>query len=139
MSSFYYHNGLGNVGSYQVSARPFLTSSLEVPASGSTVKTISFETVTRFITITNTLAGGDPPAPLRFGFSEAGLKGSAGPASLNYAVLNNGESFTAEFRVIAVHLMGDSALPTSASVVAGLTSIDEELLSTNWSGSTGVG
>ncbi len=139
MSSFYYHNGLGNVGSYQVSARPFLTSSLEVPASGAVVKTVSFETVTRFITITNTLAGGDPSAPLRFGFSEAGVKGSAGPGSLNYAVLNNGESFTGEFRVIAVHLMGDSALPTSASVVAGLTSIDEELLSTNWSGSTGVG
>ena len=58
MSTNLYHSpGLGNVGSYQMSARPYLTSSLSVPFSSATPLEISFDTVTSFVVITNTLPG----------------------------------------------------------------------------------
>ena len=136
MSSFYYHNGLGNVGSYQVSAKPFLTSSLTVPATGSSPLEISFDTVTRFVIITNTLPGSETNVPMRFGFSVDGINGLE---NNNYAILNNGESFEAEFKIIKLYLLSDNTSECSASVVAGLTAIDQELLTNNWSGSAGVG
>jgi hypothetical protein len=134
--NYSYGVGLRNVGSYQVSARPFLTSSLNVPASGSTPLEVSFDSVTRFVIVTNTLAGSEPNVPLRFGFSSNGVKGVE---NNNYAILNNGESFEAEFKVTSVYLMSDSPNECSASVVAGLTGINESHLATNWSGSLGVG
>jgi len=57
----------------------------------------------------------------------------------NYAILNNGESFEAEFKVTSVYLMSDSPNECSASVIAGLTGIDQSHLANNWSGSVGVG
>jgi hypothetical protein len=128
--------GLGNVGSYQVSGRPFLTSSLAVPASGSTTLKVSFESVSRFVVITNTLPGSETNVPLRFGFSDAGVKGSI---DNNYLILNNGESFEAEFKVIDVYLMSDTLNECSASIAAGLTGINKTSLVDNWSGSIGVG
>lgn len=131
-----YKVGLSHVGSYQASARPYLTSSLAVPATTQTPIEISFETVTRFVIITNTLAGSATNVPLRFGFSANGVKGVE---NNNYAILNNGESFEAEFKTTSVFLLSDSANECSASVVAGLTGIDHGLLPFNWSGSAGVG
>jgi|DEB0MinimDraft_6_1074348.scaffolds.fasta_scaffold03208_8 hypothetical protein len=134
--NYSYGTGLRNVGSYQVSARPYLTSSLNVPASGNTPKEVSFDSVTRFVIITNTLAGSAPNVPLRFGFSANGVQGIE---DSNYAILNNGESFEAEFKVTSVYLMSDSPNECSASVIAGLTGIDQSHLANNWSGSVGVG
>lgn len=128
--------GLNHVGSYQASARPFLTSSLNVPASSGTPTAVSFESVSKFIVITNTLPGSATNVPLRFGFSEAGVKGTV---NNNYGILNNGESFEADFKVARVYLLSDSANECSASVIAGLTGIGSNHLSTNWSGSAGVG
>jgi hypothetical protein len=137
MSNSIYHSpGLGNVGSYQMSARPYLTSSLAVPASGSTTLQVSFETVTSFVIITNTLAGSATNVPLRFGFSENGVKGLV---NNNYGILNNGETFEADFRITSVFLMSDSVNECSASIIAGLTGIDKQRLVDNWSGSAGVG
>jgi hypothetical protein len=128
--------GLGNVSSYQISGRPFLTSSLAVPANASDPLLIEFETVSRFVVITNTLPGSATNVPLRFGFSENGVKGTP---DNNYGILNNGESFEAEFRVTSVYLLSDNTSPLSASVIAGLTSIGRGALRNNWSGSAGVG
>jgi len=132
-----YYPGLGNVPSYQVSARPYLTSSLSVPVSSSSPIEVSFQSVSRFVIITNTLPGSETNVPLRFGFSSNGVKGVE---NNNYATLNNGESFEAEFKVTKVYLLSDSgANECSASVVAGLTGIGAAHLSGNWSGSSGVG
>ena len=137
MSGSRYNPGLGNVGSFQVSSRPYLTSSLTIPVSSSTPHRISFESVSRFVIITNTLAGSAANVPLRFGFSENGVKGIE---NNNYGILNNGESFEADFKVTSIYLLSDSgASECSASVCAGLTGIGGEHLATNWSGSTGVG
>lgn len=133
--NFRYSVGLNNVGSYQVSVRPYLTSSLAIPASG-TVFHIQFESVTKFVTITNTIPASSPTADLRFGFSENGVKGIS---DNNYAVLSNGESYTGDFKVTSLYLMGDSVAPCSASVVAGLTGIGRSHLLNNWTGSVGVG
>lgn len=135
-SNFKYTMGLGHVPSYQTAARPFLTSSLTVPALGSTPLEISFESVSKFIIVTNTLPGSVTNVPLRFGFSSLGVSGSV---DNNYAVLNNSESFEAGFKVTSVFLLSDGSNECSASVVAGLTGIDNSHLSTNWSGSIGVG
>lgn len=128
--------GLHDVPSYQMSARPFLSSSIEVPGNTSDPVHIRFDSVSKFVIITNTLPGEDANVPLRFGFSENGVKGTE---NNNYAVLNNGESFEGEFRVTSVFLLSDTTLATSGSVVAGLTQIGADRLVTNWSGSSGVG
>ena len=134
--NFNYTNGLGNVGSYQISSIPYLTSSLTIPASGSTPKVIQFPNVTRFIVVTNTIPPSEPSRPFRFGFSENGI--NAVDAN-NYVVLDNGESFTAEFRVTKIFLMSDNTSEATGSVVAGLTGITNHHLPNNWSGSAGIG
>ena len=136
-SEFHRHSvGLGHVGSYQASARPYLTSSLTVPASSGTPLEVQFESVSKFVIISNTLPGSVPNVPLRFGFSAAGVRGDV---TNNYGILNNNESFEADFRVVSVFLLSDSASECSASVIAGLTGIHKNHLATNWSGSVGVG
>ena len=127
--------GLGYLPSYQASGVPYLTSSLTIPNTNQDPLTISFNTVTRFIIITNTY-NGTQNRPMRFGFSENGVKGTV---NNNYAVLNNGESFEAELRVSKVFLLSDSVFSTSGSVIAGLTDINADLIYNNWSGSQGVG
>ena len=73
---------------------------------------------------------------MRFGFSANGVKGVE---NNNYGILNNGESFEAEFKVVSVYLLSDSVNNATASVIAGLTGIDNQRLVDNWSGSSGVG
>jgi hypothetical protein len=76
-SNFRYHSGLGNTAAFQTSAKPYLTSSLTVPASGSEPLEIQFENVTKFVIITNTVPAEDTNVPLRFGFSANGVKGDS--------------------------------------------------------------
>lgn len=134
--NFKYTMGLGHVPSYQASARPYLTSSLTVPIFSAAPIEISFESVSRFVIVTNILPGSATNVPLRFGFSVNGIKGVE---DNNYGVLNNGESFEAPFKVISLYLLSDSTSQCSASVIAGLTGIDKSHLRTNWTGSIGVG
>ena len=137
MSNFTkYRSGLNNVGSYQLSSRPYLTSSLTIPASSGEPLEVSFDNVSCFVVISNTIPGDVTNIPLRFGFSANGVKGLE---DNNYAILNNGESFEAKFRVTKLYLLSDNTSPCSGSVVAGLTGIDINELPLNWSGSLGVG
>lgn len=131
-----YTVGLGHVGSYQVSGRPYLTSSIEVYESTAEPVEISFESVSKTVTITNTLPTTDTNVPMRFGFSAHGVKGTE---NNNYLILNNGESFEGDFKVTKVFLLSDSAVGCSGSIGASLTGIDKKHLATNWSGSVGVG
>lgn len=135
-SNFKYNYGLGHVPSFQTSCRPWLSSSLTVPAEGNDPLEIFFDSVSRFVVITNTLDASATNVPLRFGFSENGVKGVE---NNNYGVLNNGQSFEAEFKVTGIYLLSDTANQCSASVVAGLTGISQQHLPNNWTGSSGVG
>jgi hypothetical protein len=108
-----------------------------VPVTGSDPLEISFDSVSRFVVITNTLPSSEPNVPLRFGFSVNGINGAE---NNNYGILNNSESFEAEFKVTKVYLLSDSTtFECSASVIAGLTGIAASHLPNNWSGSAGVG
>ena len=135
--NFKYTYGLGHVPSYQASAVPYLTSSLIVPASGSTPLEITLPAVSRFVVITNNTPLSSTNVPMRFGFSSNGVSGLE---NNNYGILNNSESFEAEFKVTKVFLLSDSStFECSASVIAGLTGIAAQHLENNWSGSLGVG
>ena len=135
-NDFRYRFGLGHVGSFQTSARPFLSSSVNIPDETATPKVIQFETVSRFIIVTNTSQASDPSRPFRFGFSENGVKGLV---DNNYVVLANGETFEAEFKCSEIYLVSDSAFEASGSIVAGLTGISRNHLLNNYSGSAGIG
>ena len=169
--------GIANVGSYQMGGIPFASSSIVVPPAPTPVS-VEFPWVTKFVTVINANSGTN--APLRVGFSEHGVKNTSNvgfdtphannrgePMGNNYwFVLNNGESYTGEWRIGELWLMGHyevlrgTTAPhwTTASVLAGLTGIqtkeipaisgnmgvsfgDEGIFETagNWSGSIGVG
>jgi hypothetical protein len=138
-----YYVGLQNVGSYQVSGIPFVTSSITAPISSSTPVQITFPSVTQRIIVEN--VGGEH---LRVGFSSNGVKGSnyflvhehAGgtPSLFNYIDLR--------VKVSEIYILShDGASTTAASISAELTNIDTSLLELsgpsgpNWSGSLGVG
>ena len=129
MSEFQYKAGMNNVGSYQVSGIPYVTSSV-APALGGTPVQISFPTVTKFLIVKNVNSSAQS---LRVGFSQNGVTGS------NYFVLSQNESFAADLKVSSVFLIGNGAATVSASLIAGLTGIDAAQLPNNWSGSVGVG
>ena len=120
--------GLNAVGQYQLSGIPYATASVVV--SNTAVTEIEFPTITKFVTVVNEHSGSS--AKLRVGFS------SAGTININHFILDNGESYTGEFRVSSIYLAGDST-PTTASIIAGLTMIETENLPTNWSASDGTG
>ena len=119
--------GLNAVGQYQLSGIPFATASVVV--SNSSVTEIEFPTVTKFVTVVNEHSGSS--AKLRVGFSAAGIVGT------NYFILDNGESYTGEFRLSSIFIAGDST-PSTASVIAGLTMIEPNNLPSNWSGSDSI-
>ena len=128
-----YKPGVGSVGQYQMSAKPFLSSSILV--SNTAITEVKFPAVTSFLTIQNVHA--DSNVPLLVGFSSAGLTGDEGYK----IVLDNGESYTGDFRVRYVYLAGSGA-PCTGSIIAGLTGIDSELQTDdgpNYSGSVGIG
>ena len=122
--------GIGNAASYQVSGIPWVSSSLTIPASGSTPLEISFPQITRSIIVKNSSTGS---VNMRVGFSENGVKGT------NFFLLSAGESFAADLKVTRVYLMSNNGTVLTGSVIAGLTNIPATELTNNWSGSLGVG
>jgi hypothetical protein len=123
--------GLSDVGAYQMSAVPFISGNITVVASGTSTTSITFPNVAKFVTIVNETTGTN--SALRVGFSSNGVKGT------NYFILDNGESYTGEWRVTSVYLMGNSTTGCTASIIAGMTNVPYTELSSNWSGSFGVG
>lgn len=135
---FDYRAGLGNVGSYQASAKPYLSSSIHVSSSGDIVR-IDFPNVTRFVTIKNVGPDdGSSDIIMRVGFSE---NGTNGVECCNYLLLDNQESYSADWRVTSLYMRVDTtgSFNATASVIAGMTAIDAGELQHNWTGSSGVG
>ena len=85
--------GLGSVGSYQMSGIPFASSSITVPVNSATPLKIQFPYVTKFVTVSNENTGAN--VQMRVGFSVLGVSGSG----TNFFVLDNGESYTGDWRV----------------------------------------
>lgn len=125
MSMFQYKNGIGNSAAYQVSSIPYATASLAVGTSSAV--DVDFPTITKFITVRN-----DGANELRFGFSDLGVQGT------NYISLASSGSYTADFKLGNLFLIANGGA-TTATVIAGLTSISKDPTFSNWSGSAGVG
>lgn len=136
MTGFNYKAGINKVGQYQMSGIPFATASFTVADSASEPTRIDFPTMTRFVTIRNTMPTGSADRTLRVGFSSNGTKG-VDPSKENYFTLANGESYTGEWRVQSLYILSDSVNESSASVIAGLTHVSTGSFS--WTGSLGVG
>ena len=133
-----YGVGFNNVGSYQASARPFITASCDIPASGTNMALafeVVFPKVTKFVTIRND--GDDTSAngtDIRFAFASGGLG-----ASYNYVRLAPSSSYSADFRVTRLYMMAEGSDLAKATVIAGLTQIDRNHLSNGWEHTGGVG
>lgn len=130
--------GLGHVGSYQSSGKPFVSGGIDVASAtaGGQPLEISFPSVTRWIAIKN--HDQNINNNVLVGSSVNGLAGD------NYFTVlydrgdyrNNSQTPRLELRVTKIYLTGSS---TEVDVIAGLTGIETSQLSNNWSGSSGVG
>ena len=126
-----YKVGLHNVGSYQVSGKPYVEGGI----NAATATSVSFPFVTNWVVVKNNSA-----TELKVGFSANGIAGS------NYMTVTSGSVLgPLELKVTALHLEGSAAV----DVLAGLTFISTDSINNianspsspyiNWSGSSGVG
>lgn len=125
--------GPGSVSEYQVSAIPWVTSSLVGTASLSVVE-ISLPYVTKFFTVKNTTTSSSP-AQLAVAFASGGF------AKSNYFTLLANESYTGDIRVKTLFFSNSQGGPgngdVSFFVLAGLTRIPERMFPTitgSWNG-----
>ena len=134
MSVFNYGSpGLGHVGSYQVSGKPFLSGGINVGAAAGDLVRIDFPSVTRWVVITNHDTSND----VKVSFSENGLStNNYFTVSKDTGDYTNTMTQRLELKVTKLYLNGNS---TNVDVIAGLTGITAGSISDNWSGSSGVG
>ena len=135
--NYKYGTGLSNVGSYQVSGKPFVSGGLDA-TSGEALK-ITFPSVTRWIYVINHDNGSG--AHVKMGFSENGLEGDnwfrIGPQTATETHFSQ----RLELKVTEIYFTGSSDF----DLVAGLTGISPDRITnispsgSNWSGSLGVG
>ena len=124
--------GVGSVGQYQMSGQPYVT---RTTTSEEGITEVGFPYVTKFVTVVNTMTGTN--RAIRVGFSERGVDGDE-----NYFTLDNGESYTGEWRLAKVYIGNIEEVTASFTVIAGLTGIINDLSGAkgpNFSGSAGVG
>lgn len=144
MSVHKYTAGLNNVGSYQASGAPYVSSSA-VPASGSATPhwKLEFPYVTKEITICN--AAGSSHDLVRIAFSEEGLKDENAYYFLVGSTKDGDGSTTLNVKATQLYLMSDSSHTPMVSIFASLTNLPVERVNnispsgSNWSGSAGVG
>ena len=131
-----YGAGLGHVGSYQVSGKPFLSGGIDVNAASAGALgplEISFPSVTRWIIVTNHDINND----VDVGFSINGFdSNNFFTVSSDTADRANMMTQRMELKVTSLFLTGAS---TQVDVIAGLTGISTQEIQNNWSSSSGVG
>jgi len=130
--------GLGSVGSYQVSGKPFVSGAINVAVATAgplgPLK-IEFPSVTRWIVLTNhdTTTDGD----VKVAFSVNGFN-----TNNYFTVVQDKNDYTntmttrLELKCSELYLTGAC---THVDVIAGLTGISTTAINNNWSGSAGVG
>jgi len=132
MANYYqYKPGLGAVGQYQVSGKPFITGSVDC-SSGPTE--IVFPSVTSWVVVQNH----DTVNTLYVAVSENGLPSKGGDN--HFQVLKSGTYAywsvpSLDLKVTSLWVEGS----TDTDVLAGLTAIEVSEIPNNWSGSSGVG
>ena len=125
MATYDYSPGLGNVGAYQVSGKPYLSGAINGKVGGGPYK-IEFPTVTSEITIGN---GDSSDDDMTWALSENGM---AGTNSFNQMA---GGPATYRIKCTAIYVTGSDNI----NICAALTGIPDSTIDNNWSGSSGVG
>ena len=149
--------GINNVGSFQVSGRPYATGSCVAYASGSTSLVVRFPNVTKWVMVQpqHDMAHA---RSLRVAFSENGLhgKGAGTPiGGYNFNInISSSLCMPLDLKVSEMWFMSNDAATYTFDVVAGLTSLPASRVSMpqdravegtveaagpNWTGSLGVG
>lgn len=119
--------------SYQISGKPFVTSSVANELANGVVVEVTFPSVTSWVVVENT-GGGD----LRLGFSENGLSNGKYFVVEHNAGSSAGHDTPAYyFRCKSIFMTRDASASTDFSIIAGLTDIPD--LNTPLTGSEGVG
>jgi hypothetical protein len=142
-NQFNYKVGLNNVGSYQVSGKPFATGSIDCRTGITGVAQIDFPQVTNWVVVSNNDSANNN---CRIGFSNRGILGVGVPGNRFVEVSTTG-SIRMDLKLSQLFLSGSD----NVSVVAGLTfiptgAINNDAVSPsglvgggrNWSGSVGV-
>ena len=136
MGSWAVRPGLNNVGSYQVSGKPFATGSCLAPAAGSATLKIKFPAVTKWIQIVpHSTDLGD----LKVGFRKAGTLGT------NFFTVNVSSSAATrlDLKVSELHFVAVDSTTFKFDIIAGLTTIPPISVETDdgpsWKGTDGVG
>ena len=124
MASYDYTPGLGNVGAYQVSGKPYLSGSINGKAPGP--HEVAFPSVTSEITIGNADEGDDD---MTWALTANGL---AGTNKFNQMA---GGVATYRIKCTSIFVTGSSNI----NICASLTGIPRSSIPDNFSGSAGVG
>lgn len=121
-----------NVPSYQISALPYVTSSI---ISAGQIHRYDFPFVTRFINVVN--RGANANDRLALGFTENGIKQSVG----NYITLDQGDTVNQEIRTTVLFVSCSNGTSVDYQLFCGLTTIPERnfLKLTGSNGHPGVG
>jgi len=133
---FQYGAGLGNVASYQVSGKPFVTGGIDV--NSVTVDgpfEIRFPSVTQWIIVKNLTT--DDNKTVKFAASAFGLEtGEYCTVAEDRTSWRESRTPALKLKLSRLYLTGTA---TNVDVIAGLTGISTGSIFNNWSGSEGVG
>jgi hypothetical protein len=133
--------GLGHVGSYQVSGKPFVSGGIDVSLYTNGPLEITFPSVTRWIIVRNSSRGVSNNSKRVFVAASANgiTTGEFFIVNDNYTdATYNRQSRTPrlELKLTKLYLSGAA---DNVDVIAGLTGIPTSTITNNWSGSEGVG
>tara|TARA_Y100000114_G_scaffold136653_1_gene138299 strand:- start:499 stop:930 length:432 start_codon:yes stop_codon:yes gene_type:complete len=142
MGSWELRPGLHNVGSFQVSGKPFASGSCLAPASGSTdVLTVDFPNVTKWVQI---IPHRDQGGDLKVGFSAAGITSAhTGEACFRIHCGQSGSvNNPLDLKISRLTFQSTTTETVTFDIVAGLTNIPPISVETedgpSWQGTTGV-
>lgn len=105
--------GIGNVGSYMVSSKPFVSGGLVIPRSGSAPLRLDFPSVTKRVTFKNTSVG-----DIRVGFDLSDMTGSN-----QYMLVKASKTFTSKIALNKIYLMSDTTTARSGAILAEMSGI----------------
>lgn len=132
--------GLGHVGSYQVSGKPFVSGNIDLSIYSSGPLEISFPSVTRWIIVRNRGTTVDNSKIIQVAGSANGFTtGEYFRISDDYTgsgARRNSTTPRMELKMTKIYLTGSS---DKVDVIAGLTGISTDSIPDNWSGSAGIG
>ena len=134
-----YTPGLGNVASYQVSGKPFVSGSIDLSSYTTGPLEISFPSVTRWILVRNFDTTANNAKQIKIAASANGfVTGEFFRVNDDYSgtYLRKSQTPRLELKLTKLYLTGSS---TKVDVIAGLTGISTNTIENNWSGSVGVG